>query len=112
MSENSEPDTQDHPSLGNKVIILNGFDYEEITKIMRAVKALFDKPKDLIFAKTTDSSLQMKLADLIIDMSEDHEYLKNNPPGGPKGAAQQNSESAPPSASDHAGESTRDSGTE
>mgnify|MGYP006298238975 CR=1 FL=1 len=35
---------------------------------------------DLIFAKTTDSSLQMKLADLIEDMSEDHEYLKNNPP--------------------------------
>ncbi len=37
-------------------------------------------PGDLIFARTTENSLQMKLADLIVDMSEDHEYLKNNPP--------------------------------
>ena len=43
---------------------------------------------ELIFAKSTENSLQMKLADLITDMSEDHEYLKNNPPqAGPgKGA--------------------------
>lgn len=42
---------------------------------------------DLIFAKTTENSVQMKLADLIEDMSEDHAYLKNNPPGeaGPGG---------------------------
>jgi hypothetical protein len=39
---------------------------------------------DLIFAKTTANSLQTKLADLIEDMSEDHEYLKNNPPGAAK----------------------------
>ncbi len=37
-------------------------------------------PGDLIFARTTENSLQMKLADLIADMSEDHEYLRNNPP--------------------------------
>jgi hypothetical protein len=35
---------------------------------------------DLIFARTTENSLQMKLADLIEDMSGDHEYLRNNPP--------------------------------
>lgn len=35
---------------------------------------------ELIFAKSTENSLQTKLADLITDMSEDHEYLKNNPP--------------------------------
>ncbi|MFW5717750.1 MAG: hypothetical protein ACOC0E_09925 [Spirochaetota bacterium] len=35
---------------------------------------------DLIFARTTENSLQMKLADLIEDMSEDHDYLKKNPP--------------------------------
>ncbi|MFP4509358.1 MAG: DUF3783 domain-containing protein [Spirochaetaceae bacterium] len=72
---------QKHPSLNNKVVIMNGFTYEEITKIMRAVKLLFDTPKDLIFAKTTEQSLEMKLSDLIIDMSEDHEFLKANPPG-------------------------------
>ena len=39
--------------------------------------------KDLIFAKTTENSVEMKLRDLIEDMSEDHEYLKQNPPTPP-----------------------------
>lgn len=72
---------EDRPKeLDNKVIIMNGFTFEEIDKIMRAVKPLFDKPRDLIFAKTTAQSVEMKLKDLIVDMSEDHEYLKKNPP--------------------------------
>ena len=70
--------------LDNKVIIMNGFSHEEISRIMRAVKALFDSPRDLIFAKTTETSLTMPLQDLIVDMSGDHEYLKNNPPQLPK----------------------------
>jgi len=72
---------QERPKeLDNKVIIMNGFTFEEINKIINAVKKEFENPRDLIFAKTTDNSLQMKLADLIVDMSEDHEYLKKNPP--------------------------------
>ncbi len=67
-------------ALDNKVIILNGFSYEEIDKIMRSVKQLFEKPRDLIFAKTTPTSIKMTVAELIEDISEDHEYLKKNPP--------------------------------
>ncbi|MFP4010631.1 MAG: DUF3783 domain-containing protein [Spirochaetaceae bacterium] len=66
--------------LDNKVIIMNGFSQEEIVSIMRAVRRLFDNPRDLIFAKTTPKSINMVLKDLIVDMSGDHEYLKNNPP--------------------------------
>jgi hypothetical protein len=66
--------------LDNKVIIMNGFTDQEIHQIINSVKKLFDNPKDLIFAKTTDTSVNMKLKDLIVDMSEDHEYLKQNPP--------------------------------
>ncbi len=75
--------------LDNKVIIMNGFTYEEIDKIMRAVKPLFDNPRDLIFAKTTENSVEMVLKDLIVDMSGDHEYLKNNPPHKQKEREQQ-----------------------
>ncbi|NBF40180.1 MAG: DUF3783 domain-containing protein [Spirochaetes bacterium] len=78
--------------LENKVIIMNGFTQQEIVAIMRAVRRLFENPGDLIFAKTTPKSVNMVLKDLIVDMSEDHEYLKNNPPeqlqkqqGRPKG---------------------------
>lgn len=91
MSDQSAVTPQDHPSLENKVIIMNGFSHEEITKIMRSVKGLFDTPRDLIFAKTTDNSLEMKLKDLIVDMSEDHEYLKNNPPSRAQRNAQNES---------------------
>lgn len=57
-------------------------------RLLRVVAAAKQIPEaqrvgtgDLIFAKTTENSVQMKLADLIEDMSEDHDYLKKNPPG-------------------------------
>jgi hypothetical protein len=57
-------------------------------RLLRSVGAAKSVPEaqstqtgDLIFAKTTESSVEMKLRDLIEDMSEDHAYLKANPPG-------------------------------
>ena len=70
----------DQPDSDHKVILMHGFSYAEIDLIMRAVKKQLDNPRDIIFAKSTENSLKMKLADLIEDLSEDHEYLKNNPP--------------------------------
>ncbi len=66
--------------LKNKAMILNGFSDDEIARIMRAVKKLFENPRELIFAKTTKRSINMKLGDLIEDISGDHEYLMKNPP--------------------------------
>ncbi len=63
-----------------RVIIMHGFPYEEIDRVMRAVKGEFPPPRDIIFAKTTENSLTMKVADLIEDLTEDHTYLKENPP--------------------------------
>ena len=58
-----------------------------IQRLLRVVGAAKQIPEtrsvatgDLIFAKTTENSVNMTLTDLIVDMSEDHEYLKNNPP--------------------------------
>lgn len=84
MDTTPETSNEDHPFLQNKVTILNGFTNEEIHKIMQAVRGCFPKGTDLIFAKTTKSSLGTVLRDLIIDMSGDHEYLKKNPPGKPQ----------------------------
>jgi hypothetical protein len=66
--------------LENKVVILNGFSNDEIVKVMAAVKQQFENPGDLIFAKTTPNSIKMTLNELIEDLSEDHAYLKANPP--------------------------------
>ena len=59
---------------------MHGLSYAEIDLVMRAAKKELENPRDVIFAKTTDNSLSMKVRDLIEDLSEDHEYLKNNPP--------------------------------
>lgn len=68
--------------MDRKVIIMNGFDYTQIDLIMRAVKRELGKETEIIFAKTTENSLKMKVGDLIKDLTEDHEYLKANPPEG------------------------------
>lgn len=59
---------------------MHGFEYQEIDLIMRAVKKTVESPRDVIFAKTTENSLTMKLSDLIEDLSQDHAYLRDNPP--------------------------------
>lgn len=81
-----------HPFLKNRVVILNGFTDQEIFAIMKAVKELCkagvsgEEPKiaaatgDLIFAKATENSRKAVLGALIVDMSGDHAYLKENPP--------------------------------
>lgn len=70
----------DKPVQEPKVIILHGFEYADIDRIMRAVKPLFEAPRDLIFAKTTEHSLKMPVRALIDDLRGDHEYLQQNPP--------------------------------
>lgn len=61
------------------VIVLHGFENREISLIMRAVKGALAK-RDIIFAKTTAHSLKMRVSELIEDVSEDHRYIKSNPP--------------------------------
>ncbi len=63
-----------------RVIIMHGLSYAEIDLVMRAAKKQLENPKDVIFAKTTENSLKMKVEELIEDLSEDHNYLKENPP--------------------------------
>ena len=66
--------------LPQRVVLMNGFSAEEMDTILKAVKKAVSDPQDVIFAMTTKTSVEMKLRDLIEDMTEDHEYLKKNPP--------------------------------
>ncbi len=63
-----------------KLILLHGFSHEEINKILKAVKAVAEDPKDIAFAMSTPTNLEWKIKDLIHDVRGDHEYLKKNPP--------------------------------
>ncbi|MDC7245596.1 MAG: DUF3783 domain-containing protein [Sphaerochaetaceae bacterium] len=68
----------------HKVVIAHGFTNEEIFALMRAVKQQFGKEVDIAFAMTTEHSLKMRLGEVVQDVGEEHEYLKNNPPGSEK----------------------------
>lgn len=80
MSETNTQAGSHPPELENRVVLLNGFTYDEIDAVMKAVRAAVERPRELIFAKTTPNSLEMKVKDLIVDISQDHEYLRKNPP--------------------------------
>ena len=74
----------EQPPPQQPAIILHGFSNQDIDLILRSIKQLFIPKRDIVFAKTTPTSLKMRLETLIADISEDHQYLRNNPPRPPK----------------------------
>lgn len=71
------------------VVLLHGFSREQLLPIMRAAKAAAAQtgldPADIAFTSSTPTNLEWKLKDLIQEVREEHEYLKNNPPPGMQG---------------------------
>ncbi|SHE88939.1 protein of unknown function [Marinitoga hydrogenitolerans DSM 16785] len=58
------------------VIILNGFNSDEINKIMKTIKNVDDLPR-IIFATTTKTNVNWKIGDLINELrKEDLEVKK------------------------------------
>ncbi len=70
--------------MDKKVILINGYSNEETLKIMRAVKAVLDDPAEVAFAMGTETNRTWVVNDLLKEVSEEHEYMKNNPPGQQK----------------------------
>jgi hypothetical protein len=66
-----------------KVVILHGFEHEQIFAIMKAIKRELGPKEDIAFAMTTPNSLQMQLQAVVKDVAEEHAYLKKHPPGRP-----------------------------
>lgn len=67
---------------GGKVVLLHGFTNEEALMAMRAVKAALGKGADIAFSTTTETNRKWKVAELIAEVRDEHEYMKANPPGG------------------------------
>lgn len=85
-----------------RVIIMHGMSNAELDLIMRAVRKTLENPRDIIFAKTTENSVNMKVGALIKDLTEDHNYLKENPPPGAGSASGAGAESGTPPATPEA----------
>ena len=63
-----------------KVIFMHGFSQEEMSRIMRGVRSVVEEPGAVAFCMSTERNLEWKVGDLIKDVTEEHDYLKKNPP--------------------------------
>ena len=76
-----------------RVIFMHGFTQEEMTRIMRGVRSVVEDPTEVAFCTSTPNNLEWRVRDLLKDVMEEHEYMRNNPPGGraegPDGAAEE-----------------------
>lgn len=73
--------------MENPVVFLHGFSREQLFTIMRAVKTAAEgtgiDPSAIAFSSSTPTNLQWKVQDLIAEVREEHEYMKQNPPQAP-----------------------------
>lgn len=76
--------------MNNPVVFLHGFDRDQLLAVMRAAKAAAAQagmdPADIAFSSSTPTNLEWKVKDLVKEVREEHEYMKNNPPPGMKGS--------------------------
>ena len=63
-----------------RVVLIHGFSREETIAIMRAAKSVCADPQGIAFTTSTPSNLDWKLRDLIIEVREEHDYMRQNPP--------------------------------
>ena len=73
------------------VVLLHGFNNEQALALMRAAKKAAAEagldPSSVAFAMTTPTNVEWKVADLLTEVTEEHEYMKNNPPGTAPGGS-------------------------
>ena len=71
------------PEKDTKVILLHGCSNEEIQGILGAMKKVFghERYRDFAFCTSTPTNLEWKLKEIISDVWEEHEYMRENPPG-------------------------------
>ena len=71
------------PAENPKVILLHGCSGEEIQAILKALKNTLgnEKYQKFAFCTSTPTNMDWKLKDLIDDVWEEHEFMRENPPG-------------------------------
>lgn len=67
-----------------QVVLLHGFSSETALAVMRAAKAAVAEtgadPAEIAFAMTTPTNMEWKVSQLLVDVAEEHEYMRKNPP--------------------------------
>ncbi len=59
-----------------KVIIMHGFDQDEVVAIMRAAKSAVPAAKEAAFATSTPTNLGWKLSEILEHVAEEHRHFR------------------------------------
>jgi len=65
-----------------RMVLIHGFSRDETVAIMRAAKSAVEDPQGVAFTTSTPSNIEWKLKDLIVEVREEHDYMRKNPPTG------------------------------
>ena len=79
---NKQSTTEQSPD--ERMVLIHGFSRNETIAIMRAAKSVSADPQGIAFTTSTPSNLDWKLRDLIVEVREEHEYMRKNPPQAAK----------------------------
>lgn len=66
-----------------KVVLLHGFDDDELMNVVRAVKAAVQDPGSVAFASTTPTNVGWKVGELLDHVGEEHKAWANRSSAGP-----------------------------
>ncbi len=61
-----------------KIVILHGFEQEEVLAALRALKAALPSARDAAFATTTPTNLGWRLSDLLEHVAEEHRQFRES----------------------------------
>ena len=73
-------ETENEKAPDERMVLIHGFSREETIAIMRAAKSVSTDPQGIAFTTSTPSNIEWKLRDVIAEVREEHEYMRNNPP--------------------------------
>lgn len=77
MSKSQGADLEDR---GYRIVFMHGFTQDEMGRIMKGVKSVVDDLGKVAFCMSTENNVDWKIRDLIADVTEEHDYMKKNPP--------------------------------
>lgn len=73
--------------MDTPVVLMHGFSSDQAIAIMRAARKAAQEagadPASIAFATTTATNLEWKVKDFVQEVSQEHEYMKKNPPSSP-----------------------------
>jgi alkanesulfonate monooxygenase SsuD/methylene tetrahydromethanopterin reductase-like flavin-dependent oxidoreductase (luciferase family) len=71
--------------MDTPVVLLHGFTDEQALAVMRAAKQAAAgagrDPASIAFAMTTTTNVEWQVKELLAEVAEEHEYMKQNGPG-------------------------------